>query len=96
MTIHELLADALSWTQHTYARDAHGSACDPHGGDAVCWCLAGALLRCYTGGHRELVSRQLLQAIGIPVTPAWESRLSAWNDTHDFAAVQALVQALHV
>lgn len=45
-----LLADPDRWTQHVFARDAHGEPTDPEGRHACCWCLRGAvasrLLRC--------------------------------------------------
>jgi hypothetical protein len=43
----ELLADPVSWTKETLARDVEGKPCESDSIKAVCWCLVGAVERCY-------------------------------------------------
>lgn len=47
MKIHELLSDRTKWTQGCAARDEKGNQAYIESKDAVCFCLVGALDRCY-------------------------------------------------
>lgn len=47
MTVRELLSEEGKWTQGAYARDAVGKSVALNAPAAVCWCLKGALNRCY-------------------------------------------------
>lgn len=47
MKIYELLEKPESWTQGVSARDKNGKYTATSSKDAVCWCLAGAIMRCY-------------------------------------------------
>jgi hypothetical protein len=42
---HALLLDPKHWTQMLVARDNKGTEVNALNPDAVCWCLAGALIR---------------------------------------------------
>jgi hypothetical protein len=42
------------WTQGYFARDASGEKCNPNDPAAVCWCMAGALVRSAAGDERLL------------------------------------------
>jgi hypothetical protein len=43
----QLLDSREKWCQHTYAMDADGYIVDPTLEDAVCWCIDGAMKKCY-------------------------------------------------
>lgn len=47
MKIKELLANPRAWTKGVLARDSYGVGIAPRRPDAKCWCLMGALIRCY-------------------------------------------------
>jgi hypothetical protein len=47
MKAYELLSDSSKWTKGAGARDNDGIRCSPASPDAVCWCLFGAITRCY-------------------------------------------------
>lgn len=55
-----LIEKPENWTQHAFARDAHGGRINVNSPNAKCFCLAGALQRAYykpglvpnTGGSR--------------------------------------------
>lgn len=47
MKVQELLSDRSKWTQGRLARDARGIPCSPRSSEAVCWCVYGALDKCY-------------------------------------------------
>lgn len=86
MKIHELLSDPAKWTQDANARDKHGNPVNAESEDAVCWCLIGALYKCYPVDHRKAWER-LVTVIDV---------LYAWNDSHTHAEVLDLVRRLDV
>lgn len=47
MTVRELLSDPNRWTKCAHARDADGKAVLWTSDEAVCFCLAGAIDRCF-------------------------------------------------
>lgn len=47
MKVHELLSDSTKWIQNCSARNSFGAETDPSEADAVCWCLVGAVIKCY-------------------------------------------------
>lgn len=53
MKAHELLADPKRWTKWAYARDVNGNGVKPESDDAVCWCIKGAIIKCYGGSFAQ-------------------------------------------
>lgn len=47
MKVHELLSSPDNWTQGSFARDKNGKPVSFQSHEATCWCLIGALGRCY-------------------------------------------------
>lgn len=47
MKVKELLSDESKWTRKAYARDSHGVMIEPRSPSACCWCISGAIERCY-------------------------------------------------
>jgi hypothetical protein len=76
----DLLANEGSWTQGAYARNEHGKKVWYLDAGAVCWCLSGALGKCYPDDDpRKLdavarLRKALDDAAGFQVTA------SQWND----------------
>lgn len=46
MKVREVLTEA-TWLQHTYASDRVGDRINPRSEAAACWCLVGAISKCY-------------------------------------------------
>ena len=63
MKVYELLKDRKNWTQGFMARRADGIAVGTSDDNAVCWCLIGALYKCYrveeVEKHKILLMREL-------------------------------------
>lgn len=73
MKAHELLAKPESWIRGNWALDVVGRAVSPDDRHAVCWCLAGALERCYPGfPQRRIVRDRLRDRIQLSIVD--------WND----------------
>ena len=53
MKAHELLTDPKRWTQGAPARDAAGVEVSEHDKSAVCWCMMGAIIKCYGGSFAQ-------------------------------------------
>ena len=75
----DLLTDPKRWTKGTLARDDRGVPTCVDDPKAVCWCLMGALHKCYlSGNYADAIERlaNVLTAMGIP-------SLVAFNDHPD-------------
>lgn len=93
MKVKELYTDASKWTQRTYAADANGECVSYHMDSAVCFCLAGAIHRCYPEDNEEknTVYKKLNQRLhGLMYID--------WNDEpgRTFEEVKALVEELDI
>ncbi len=90
MKVRDLLTDESKWTKDTYARDKDGNATTPGASDAVCWCLVGALERCYipTSEFGLVYERLARRTDGA----------AKWNDASErtFPEVRALVEELDI
>lgn len=87
MKIKELLSGPEKWTQHTYARDKNGRDCSQWSQEAVCWCLYGAVDKCYEN-IIEIDNKIREKVISIV----------DWNDdpNRTFEEVKALVEELDI
>jgi hypothetical protein len=47
MKTYELLDSPEKWTKGVCARDSRGKEIDPESPKAICWCIKGALYKCY-------------------------------------------------
>lgn len=73
MLINKLLSDPRRWTIGTDARQADKTPTDANDPAAVCWCLAGAVRKCYPDTYhsiyvlivRHLVSQRLGTSIRV-------------------------------
>lgn len=64
MTITKLLNRASKWTKGAYARDKEGLIELARGKNAVCWCAAGAVFKCYRLGRRNAIFIKIAEALG--------------------------------
>lgn len=53
----DLLKDPSHWTQETFARTKSGKEVGPKSPIAVCWCLRGAIAKCYDGFESEAIEK---------------------------------------
>lgn len=67
MKVKELLSDPAKWTKNTHARAADGSCVTERDVRAVCFCMLGAINKCYPsfeeGRLRDRVERRVLSYI---------------------------------
>jgi hypothetical protein len=88
-----LLKTSKQWTQGTNARTKKGpgNQCDPDSEKAKCWCLFGAVLKCYgDSNERWAAVTRLETALG--------RTLPSWNDKsgRKFSQVRKLLEATGV
>ena len=86
MKMYELLEKPENWTQRANARDANGRDISSYHPDAVCWCLFGAVNKCYgITPERQNVEVKLIHSL--QVAPTQERRgygsYIVWNDAKE-------------
>lgn len=93
MKIKELFSGPEKWTKGHNAREADGTETFTHDQSARCWCLWGALIKCYHGLSEETSRISYLLQATIP-----GGKVSQWNDAPErtFAEVKALVEKLDI
>ncbi len=89
MKLRELLTDKSKWTKHTLARNTKGSPVHPLSDEAVCWCLVGAMQKCYSIDSSVAaivnndVSVELREAIKRKYGHMYISTVLGFNDTQE-------------
>ena len=63
MTVAELLDSPEKWTRKISARDENGDYVEYDSAWAVCWCLDGAIARCYSADQWERAWDAISEAI---------------------------------
>jgi len=93
MKAHELLAQDGAWTQYSTAYDTRGIPVEAHSEKAVCWCLEGAIIRCYDNFHIPI--QPVLAALE---AKGWYGQACHWNDRPERtqAEVVALLKGLDI
>ena len=81
------LKDESNWTHGEAARNEFGNPCDPDSGDAVCWCIAGAVMRNSPDG---LVARMACETVANAAIPfgCHYGALDDFNDSQSFKKVK--------
>jgi hypothetical protein len=92
--VHELLSDESKWTTGAPTRDAQGRNPIQAGrGDAVRWCLLGAVWSCYGiwGEQAKQIEQKIRDHLGIV-------SIAGWNDAPErtFAEVRQLALDLDI
>lgn len=89
MKVHELLDSPERWTQGWLAKDKEGRHVSVHADNATCFCLVGAVGKCYSGLRYLNVIEVLEKEIGM---------IARWNDARGrtFDQVKALVERLDI
>ncbi len=93
MKMKELLADPKKWTKRSYARDMDGDSCLSLSHEAVCFCLYGALSRCYPMQERGEVLRKIDNALMKTVGHVMIVKFNDSPDTTHEMLMQVLEEA---
>jgi hypothetical protein len=102
--IRELLSDESKWTQGFYARNSVGSEVEAIDPEACCWCLSGALMKCYCDYGRDTYSKRIVHLLIDRYNFSHSSRIGNlgiiphWNDSseREFDDVKRLVEELDI
>lgn len=87
MKVQELLSDRTKWTQNSFARDELDESAPLNSPDAVCWCLVGALIKCYGGEQATKLQERISAHLKI-------NSVLVWNDDATYEQVIAVVKEL--
>ena len=90
MKVRELLSSREKWTQGESSRDSFGNPVDINSPNAVCWCLSGALYKCYRASKVAFLMPRVQNLFQVHVID--------WNDDPRtrFEDVKALVDRLDI
>lgn len=84
----QLLDSREKWCQRVNARTKQGQETDIHGKDAACWCIYGAIEKCYGEDQRDVLQK------------LWTKHMFAatWNDegNRTWEEVHALLKELDI
>lgn len=94
MKIKDLLTDESKWVKGHSATDKEGYAVNPIGENAVCWCLIGAMEKCY-GRNNAL---ELLRVSIKIVEKIQTNAITTWNDDskRKFSDIKKLLEELDI
>lgn len=101
MKVQDLLTDPTKWARQGYAFAGDGRHVIPTDPEATCWCLAGAVRRCYRSNKAHQVLRRVASKLKLGLFRSLsnpDSTIANWNDApeREFADVQALVKELNI
>jgi hypothetical protein len=90
MKVKDLLSSPEKWTQQAYAKTKHGIATSSSDPDAFCFCLLGAVHKCYSIDEIGYINQKIQRNI--------EGAIAEWNDdpTRTFEEVKQLVESLNI
>lgn len=102
MKIRELFSSPEKWTKGCYARTSGHAQIPPFDPDfqnAACYCLIGAVKRCYSPFQETEIIEKIVKELSICPTPHEEYRgIGDWNDdpARTFEEVKDLVDKLDI
>lgn len=85
MKAYQLLEKPEAWTKGAAARDRDGRSVDFNHPDAICWCVTGAIEKCYPCNISNRDARNRLKAAVRAVD--W---IHKWNDAQTTTHSQVL------
>jgi hypothetical protein len=97
MKVKELLADPARWTQGLLAKDESGRQVGIDSEGAICWCIAGAIRKCYPNYEEAKGARKKILCVIDPETefPQWR-KIVIFNDTATHAEVMKVLEEADV
>lgn len=98
MKAYELLDKPEKWTQGTSARNHRHLSVDPNSPSAVCFCLLGAIDRCYPNYKERIEVEDKIRERLAHIQNVKEVFISEWNDNYQrtFEEVHNLLKTLDV
>jgi len=93
MKISELLSGPEKWTQGAWARNQKGETVSAFDSSACCWCISGAIAKCYPADQFTRICDQILRHLDYHLE---EGSIFRWNDHLDrkFEEVKLVVETL--
>jgi hypothetical protein len=89
MKAYELLDNEDKWIQGNFATDINGFSVSPTDDNACCWCVVGALMKCYGEGWREkvdlLYNNKLIPSV---------RSITNWNDSSYYHVIYEALKKL--
>ena len=83
MKAYELLDKPEKWTQGAFGEDEAGNAVGSRCPTAVCWCMAGAINRCYGTECDEFHDKVKAKLGGLISVVTWNDAPSrTWQEVH--------------
>ncbi len=74
MKVKELLNEPSKWTKGTWARNEKGEPVYESDCHAVCWCLIGAIRKCYGSEETEEILKKVRSALKVQSISDWQDR----------------------
>ena len=90
MKIKELLSDESKWTQGCMARDEQDVLVPVFSDNAVCWCLGGAVVKCYFTHERDRIGERLRKALPSPFAGITQFNDNEQTTFHDIKTLLEL------
>lgn len=92
MKAHELLSEPEKWTQFAYARDKDGNPIPVTAPEATCFCLLGALRKCYPDFDSELSALNRVRQSIQRLYKEYYAQPSVFNDTMKHEDVKKVLE----
>lgn len=95
MTLQKLFSNRKHWTTEAYARSTTGRVVKSESPDAVCWCLRGAVYKCYPQSEAQ---DRVLKKLDRFLRGSGFYNIVFFNDSPDttFDQIQRLVKLANV
>ena len=89
MKAYELLSSEDKWTKGYMARDSKGRRVTPNSPEATCWCVLGAISKCYEESSTLDIVDKLSEIIEY-------REIGVWNDFSTYKKVIDLLKSLDI
>lgn len=98
MKVKDLLYSPTKWLKNSFAKDENGKVCHSTDDQAACWCVMGAIIRCYPTKNPDDYNRycDILDSILEEIAP--HTTISVWNDmdTTSFEDMRKVIEKLNI
>lgn len=101
MKAHELISEESKWTKGVYARDEYNKPVSVASDFGVCFCITGAVKKCYPLHEQSDILKKIRNAIDLKYPQKHEhvlheTSIVRFNDEHDYETVYNLVKELDI
>lgn len=96
MKVKELLKTKKKWCQGSFAYDKNGDIVNPRNKNAVCWCLVGAVQKCYPGLKNKNQRQKIYKKIEKEIESYDTRSIPNVNDDVDFKFIKKLIDKLDI